>query len=377
MKKQIAVLLFVALLSAIYVDASKSNGISENISQESVTTPDFTGTYVMFYKTTRTEYMAGYGKYFLSDSCYVNVTIEKDSEVENQYIVKQFARKGALDLIASYNSETGNLEIARQPVFSNRDIVNVNNNNEPITLTPTADGFIINEVWGSLYENGSYFEQGSNSVLMKPNAVMEWNGTLYAQSVSHTEYVKVEQNGNSSELTIVNFGNFGQFGKSIILNLDNDSVFSIPIQLHYSCTYYDDFEYDVLGTEHWYFNAGHDDSWNKLPITGKWTATTMVSDAEWLHGPAETYWGGLLYSEDIEGPFTLTMLSGTIISPFATNRPGDVNGDGSVNVSDVTYLINMILAVIPKDETTGDVNGDGSVNVSDVTYLINIILGII
>ena len=55
---------------------------------------------------------------------------------------------------------------------------------------------------------------------------------------------------------------------------------------------------------------------------------------------------------------------------------GDVNGDGRVNVSDVSTLINMILGITDKDEETADVNGDGRVNVSDVTALINIILGI-
>ena len=51
---------------------------------------------------------------------------------------------------------------------------------------------------------------------------------------------------------------------------------------------------------------------------------------------------------------------------------GDVNGDGSVNISDVTELIDMILS--GNSATTGDVNGDGSVNISDVTELIDIIL---
>ena len=55
---------------------------------------------------------------------------------------------------------------------------------------------------------------------------------------------------------------------------------------------------------------------------------------------------------------------------------GDVNGDGKVNVSDVTALINMILGVVPIDQTRADVNNDGKVNVSDVTALVNIILGI-
>ena len=59
----------------------------------------------------------------------------------------------------------------------------------------------------------------------------------------------------------------------------------------------------------------------------------------------------------------------------ATGIRGDVNGDGKVNVSDVTALVNMILGVITKDETRADINGDGKVNVSDVTALVHIILG--
>ena len=55
---------------------------------------------------------------------------------------------------------------------------------------------------------------------------------------------------------------------------------------------------------------------------------------------------------------------------------GDVNGDGKVNVSDVTTLINMILGVIEKNEQRADINGDGKINVSDVTALINLILGV-
>jgi hypothetical protein len=36
----------------------------------------------------------------------------------------------------------------------------------------------------------------------------------------------------------------------------------------------------------------------------------------------------------------------------------------------------MILGVVAKDEQVADINGDGKVNVSDVTALINIILGV-
>ena len=53
---------------------------------------------------------------------------------------------------------------------------------------------------------------------------------------------------------------------------------------------------------------------------------------------------------------------------------GDVNGDGVVNVSDVTSLINKILGMVEIADEKCDINGDGIINVSDVTALINLIL---
>ena len=66
-----------------------------------------------------------------------------------------------------------------------------------------------------------------------------------------------------------------------------------------------------------------------------------------------------------------------IFTKAEVNIKGDVNGDGRVNVTDVTTLVNMILDIVPKDEVRADVDGNGKINVSDVTALINIILGII
>lgn len=53
---------------------------------------------------------------------------------------------------------------------------------------------------------------------------------------------------------------------------------------------------------------------------------------------------------------------------------GDVNGDGKVDVSDVTALINMILGTTPADLEVADINADGILDVTDVTALINAIL---
>ena len=56
---------------------------------------------------------------------------------------------------------------------------------------------------------------------------------------------------------------------------------------------------------------------------------------------------------------------------LVTITPGDVNGDGEVNITDVTSLINMLLeGDVPVNAAT-DVNGDGEVNITDVTVLVD------
>ena len=55
---------------------------------------------------------------------------------------------------------------------------------------------------------------------------------------------------------------------------------------------------------------------------------------------------------------------------------GDVNGDGVVNISDVTSLIDYLLSSDGDiNEKAADINGDGIINISDVTALIDMLLG--
>ena len=82
------------------------------------------------------------------------------------------------------------------------------------------------------------------------------------------------------------------------------------------------------------------------------------------------------------GEYTLTvnltdmtlLIGGEII----TSKPGDANGDGTVDVNDVTTTINYILGKNPNpfNFDNANVNGDANVDVMDVTLIINIILGI-
>ena len=64
----------------------------------------------------------------------------------------------------------------------------------------------------------------------------------------------------------------------------------------------------------------------------------------------------------------------TVYNVIPEDKKGDINGDGVVNVSDVTALINKILTLADYPDSLCDINGDGEINVSDVTALINMIL---
>ena len=58
--------------------------------------------------------------------------------------------------------------------------------------------------------------------------------------------------------------------------------------------------------------------------------------------------------------------------PQAEPIPGDVNGDGEVNIADVNAVILIILTGVT--DSTGDVNGDGEVNIADANDIIRLIL---
>ena len=61
---------------------------------------------------------------------------------------------------------------------------------------------------------------------------------------------------------------------------------------------------------------------------------------------------------------------------LAQQIKGDTNGDGKMNISDVTTLINYLLAGCTTSFHTenADVNEDGNITISDVTSLINMLL---
>ena len=77
---------------------------------------------------------------------------------------------------------------------------------------------------------------------------------------------------------------------------------------------------------------------------------------------ADEYWGKFQNIEEID-----------VEEPGV---PGDLTGDGAVDVEDVNAIINLILESTTLDQLAGnpDVNGDGETDLSDVNEIINMIL---
>ncbi|MBA7581266.1 hypothetical protein ES708_23168 [subsurface metagenome] len=81
---------------------------------------------------------------------------------------------------------------------------------------------------------------------------------------------------------------------------------------------------------------------------------------------------GMLSGFEGEIPATWT---GDLVEVVPPVEPGDANGDGVINVLDITKVVRIILAL--DAETLGsDANEDGEVNVLDITKIVRIILGL-
>ena len=94
--------------------------------------------------------------------------------------------------------------------------------------------------------------------------------------------------------------------------------------------------------------------------------------------PVVKFNGGVmvLKSAGTEVKFALGDIQEIVFAKGTDTKKGDVNGDGSVDISDANILINIILGndEAGKYDGRADVTGDGGVDVSDVNEIINLIL---
>ncbi len=76
--------------------------------------------------------------------------------------------------------------------------------------------------------------------------------------------------------------------------------------------------------------------------------------------------------EGVSNSFDITLYERPVSSEY-----GDVNGDGTVNVSDLAILKKQLARLISEETESSDINGDGSVNVSDLALLKKILAKLI
>ena len=122
-----------------------------------------------------------------------------------------------------------------------------------------------------------------------------------------------------------------------------------------------------------------------MPVTG-WRLDNMLLDGG-------AYWSRTSNPEDVAGAYYLgfdewgwyeygARADGQCVRPvFCSSTaflPGDMDGDGEVNINDVQTLVEIILGaqeMTDQDIMHGDMDGDGELTVSDVSKVVDIILG--
>jgi len=132
-----------------------------------------------------------------------------------------------------------------------------------------------------------------------------------------------------------------------------------------------------------------------LPAAGQMTSTYVDYVTTTTVTEAATYWtstpsgdksdmNAFVLSIDDAGATVETDLMRRVmtavrlvkVASAADLIKGDVNGDGSLSITDVTMTISHILGQTPEgfNAAVADVNGDGSVTITDVTIMIDMIL---
>ena len=100
--------------------------------------------------------------------------------------------------------------------------------------------------------------------------------------------------------------------------------------------------------------------------TGEATTVYVQADASDLDGGSYMAYVGVQTNTSTDPVFP-------VMVSIEDSMPGDVTGDGVINILDVVQITNIVLGL--SDPTpVADLNGDGAIDILDVITLVNIIL---
>ncbi len=171
------------------------------------------------------------------------------------------------------------------------------------------------------------------------------------QSVTGMEYLKTSEVTNMSDM----FNNCTGL-TSLDLSGFNTANVTDMFRMFYNC-------YNLRTI---YVGRG----WNTTAVT---SSINMFNNCTSLVGGQGTTYDANHVNKDYAHIDGGTSNPGYFTDKNASLR-GDVNGDGSVNISDVTALIDLLLGGGTISNPAADCNQDSSVNISDVTALIDYLL---
>ena len=94
-----------------------------------------------------------------------------------------------------------------------------------------------------------------------------------------------------------------------------------------------------------------------------------------LYWEPEAYPGWQAYQLGAASISGKTICFNDIFDAFRKAAKGDANGDGVIDVADITAVAGMILGTTAETTKNADANGDGAIDVTDITTIAGIILG--
>jgi|GEM_PF-6352294 len=219
--------------------------------------------------------------------------------------------------------------------------------------------------WQGMYVfNGYYY--GTSAYILVPNGIHKMTSHYYGD-IEAPIYMSLSETNDS--VFIVNLFDWGMRGNYMTYEQTEGGAMTFPCQMIYdynSATYGDNiYNYTAdaeLTTIEGYGNEGlaYQDSL-------VWNYCLAYSDTGYVFD-FTTY--NKIYFTD-----------GTKFFEVAADHDydlGDVNHDGSVDITDVTALIDRVLAGQETPDTCcdicGDINGDNIIDITDVTGLIDLVL---
>lgn len=196
-----------------------------------------------------------------------------------------------------------------------------------------------------------------NTRLLTPNGVHEYTDEI--DGTPHSVDVYISQQGET--VTVINLFGFGW--PSNYMTLSWDGTMTFPCQIFRDIN---DAEYPA-GEGVWRNMSADGTPGNVGNVTSQYITwgLTSPSDGDGL------WWG---YDNN-----RLYYTNGsTFVVPQPPVMRGDVDGNGVVDINDVTRLISVVLGnVVDYDAYAADCNydgGDGSIDINDVTALIEFVL---